>query len=168
MGGGVQKGQERGEATKTPQNQNTAKPIYLSLHYEKATHRHTGSYGLYLESNTIKQRFGELLKKLSEEGKVVLLIDEYDKPLIDYLDDLDTAKDNQKTLNSIIKDSDPYLRFLLVTGVYKFSKVSIFSDLNNLQDITVHPAYNELCGYTQPELEHYFEDRIEQLCKQRA
>ncbi|MCO6491777.1 MAG: AAA family ATPase [Phaeodactylibacter sp.] len=89
-----------------------------------------------LEAATIKQKFEELLKKLSVQGKVVLLIDEYDKPLIDYIDDLDKAKENQKILKvfySIIKDSDPYLRFLLVTGVSKFSKVSIFSDLNNLQ-----------------------------------
>ncbi len=130
------------------------------------------TFQIKFEREGISLRFRELLEKLAaRNNKVVLLIDEYDKPLIDYLHDLDRALEHQKILKSfysIIKDSDPYLRFLLVTGVSKFTKVSIFSDLNNLQDITVHPAYNELCGYTQLELEHYFEDRVQGICRQKG
>lgn len=90
---------------------------------------------------------------------MVLLIDEYDKPLIDYLDDVPQAKENQQTLKafySVIKDSDPYIELFLLTGISKFSKVSLFSDLNNLYDITFDRRFAALLGYTQVELEQYF------------
>ena len=113
-----------------------------------------------LVSTTLKSVFAELLEKLAKQhGKVVLLIDEYDKPLIDYLDDIPQAKANQQTMKtfySVLKDSDPYLEFLLITGVSKFSRVSIFSDLNNLFDLTFDRSASTLLGYTQTELEHYF------------
>lgn len=120
-------------------------------------------HGVELEEETIKSRFSELLQKLSAQSKVVLLIDEYDKPLIDYLEDLDKAKAHQlilKTFYSIIKDADPHIEFLLITGVSKFSKVSVFSDLNNLEDITIDWRFASMYGYTQTELEHYFEDYL--------
>ena len=114
----------------------------------------------------ISQLFEELIKKLSKQNQVVLLIDEYDKPIIDYLDDLQQATEHQKILKSfysIIKDADPYIRFLMITGVSKFSKVSIFSELNNLTDLTIHPKFTTLVGYTQEELEHYFEEGFQEL-----
>ena len=78
-------------------------------------------HGLTLVSTTLKNVFAELLEKLAkQQGNVVLLIDEYDKPLIDYLDDIPQAKANQQTMKafySVLKDSDPYLEFLLITGV---------------------------------------------------
>ncbi|MEZ4849790.1 MAG: AAA family ATPase [Bacteroidia bacterium] len=123
-------------------------------------------YGIVLEKPGFSQQFGELIKKLSEKNKVVLLIDEYDKPIIDYLDNLPQAFEHQRILKSfysVIKDSDPYLRFLFITGVSKFSKVSIFSELNNLLDLTTHPKYTTLVGYTQEELEHYFDEWINEL-----
>lgn len=117
-------------------------------------------HGLTLVSTTLKNVFAELLEKLAkQQGNVVLLIDEYDKPLIDYLDDIPQAKANQQTMKtfySVLKDSDPYLEFLLITGVSKFSRVSIFSDLNNLFDLTFDRSASTLLGYTQTELEHYF------------
>ena len=116
--------------------------------------------GIALQAKTIDRQFDELIRKLAQrDGKVVLLIDEYDKPLIDYLDDIPLAKANQqvmKTFYSVLKDSDPYLQFLMITGVSKFSKVSIFSDLNHLKDLTLDRHYATLTGYTQAELEHYF------------
>jgi hypothetical protein len=120
----------------------------------------SSQWGLALQETEIDRQFQELLQQLSSRhGKVVLLIDEYDKPLIDYLDDIPLAKANQqimKTFYSVIKDSDPYLEFLLITGVSKFSRVSIFSDLNNLYDLTLDRSTATLLGYTQTELEHYF------------
>lgn len=117
-------------------------------------------WGLTLIPGEIDRQFRELLRQLAtRDGKVVLLIDEYDKPLIDYLDDIPLAKTNQqvmKTFYSVIKDSDPHLEFLLITGVSKFSRVSIFSDLNNLFDLTLDRSTVTLLGYTQAELEHYF------------
>jgi len=124
-------------------------------------------FNIALKENTIKSRFAELLKKLSiAKDKAVLLIDEYDKPLIDYLDDMDKAKAHQgilKTFYSVIKDSDPYIQFLLITGVSKFSKVSVFSDLNNLRDITTSRISNNLVGYTEEEVKSYFEPYIGEI-----
>jgi hypothetical protein len=119
---------------------------------------------IQLESEGASGLFYELIKKAATkyQNKVVLLIDEYDKPLIDYLapEEIEQAKTNQqilKTFYSVIKDSDPYLEFLLITGVSKFSKVSIFSELNNLRDISIKPAYANLVGITQKEVEDNFE-----------
>ncbi|SEB08972.1 PD-(D/E)XK nuclease superfamily protein [Thiothrix caldifontis] len=132
----------------------------LEVALQEGLQYHANRYQLALLSNTAKSQFAELLEKLATQyGKVVLLIDEYDKPLIDYLDDIPLAKANQqvmKTFYSVIKDSDPYLEFLLITGVSKFSKVSIFSDLNHLKDLTFDRHAAALTGYTQAELEHYF------------
>ena len=114
----------------------------------------------FANTDSIARMFAELLEKLAkQQGKVVILIDEYDKPLIDYLDDIPLAKTNQqvmKTFYSIIKDSDPYIEFLLITGVSKFSRVSLFSDLNNLYDLTLDTRHAALVGYTQSEVEQYF------------
>ncbi len=114
----------------------------------------------FANTDSISQMFAELLETLAkQQGKVVVLIDEYDKPLIDYLDDMPLAKTNQqvmKTFYSIIKDSDPHIEFLLITGVSKFSRVSLFSDLNNLYDLTLDIDSANLLGYTEPELTHYF------------
>ena len=123
-------------------------------------------FGLELTSNNYDQKFKELIEKLSTKNKVVLLIDEYDKPIIDYLNDLPQAESHQQILKSfysILKDSDDYIRFLMITGVSKFSKVSIFSELNNLTDLTIHPKFTTLVGYTQAELEHYFEEGFQEL-----
>ncbi|MEM7128149.1 MAG: ATP-binding protein [Chloroflexota bacterium] len=116
-------------------------------------------HGIQLDGTTVKTMFAELIRKLSKKGKVVLLIDEYDKPIIDYLDDIAQAtahRDILKTFYSVIKDSDPHIEFLLITGVSKFSKVSIFSDLNNLTDITLNRRFASLTGYTQEEVEQNF------------
>ena len=121
---------------------------------------------IVLKKQGVSQLFEELIKKLATKNEVVLLIDEYDKPIIDYLDDLPQAKENQKTLKSfysIIKDTGSAIRFLMITGVSKFSKVSIFSELNNLTDLTIHPKFTTLVGYTQAELEHYFAEELEEL-----
>lgn len=129
-------------------------------------------HGIVLESNTIKNQFGELIYTLGQKkGKVVILIDEYDKPLIDYIDQIDRAREHQKILKtfySVIKDSDPYIQFFMITGVSKFSKVSLFSDLNNLTDITLHPNYVALTGYTPAEVEHYFGDAITALAERNG
>ena len=122
--------------------------------------------------------FKELLRKLNEKlGRVVVLIDEYDKPLIDYLSkqDLPRAHANQKSLKlfySVLKDSDPYIRLLLITGVSKFSKVGVFSDLNNLFDVSLTSKCNTLVGVTQEELETTFgaaiDDRERKMGRDRS
>lgn len=135
----------------------------LALRLEKIA----AAFGITLQSESNPLRFQELIEQLyAHLGQVVVLIDEYDKPILDNLHDLPMADKYRETLKSfysILKDADPYLRLVLLTGVSKFSRVSIFSELNNLKDLTMHPKYAVLLGYSQTELEFYFSDRIEQL-----
>ena len=130
-------------------------------------------YGIALRDDSLKNQFEELLRKLAEtKGRAVLLIDEYDKPIIDYLGgEIEQAKENQQILKnfySVIKDSDPYIRMLFITGVSKFSRVSIFSDLNNLNDITMSPRHSTLLGYTQSELEHFFAEYLPSFAEENG
>ena len=124
-------------------------------------------FGFELSGEGIGLRFQELLVKIREKyGRVVILIDEYDKPLIDFLsnEELPRALENQRILKSfysVLKDNDANLRFLLITGVSKFSKVGVFSDLNNLEDITLAPLAKTLVGITQEELELHFGTAID-------
>ncbi len=141
---------------------------YLTLGLENALHNTLDEtaqrYGVELVSETYDGKFKELMRKLAPIGKVVVLVDEYDKPIIDYIGkDLPQALANQnifKTFYSVLKDSDDYLELVFITGVSKFSKVSIFSDLNNLHDITLHPKFSTIVGYTQTELEANFEEHL--------
>ncbi len=125
-------------------------------------------YQIEIENTTIKSIFNELIIKLSKIEKVVILIDEYDKPIGDYLEkeELDIAVKNRdilKNFYSTLKGLDSHIRFFFLTGITKFAKVSIFSDLNNLDDLTLHPKYGALVGYTQTELEFYFFDKLKEI-----
>ncbi len=120
------------------------------------------NYDITLIETALKSKFSELIQALHEKyGKVVILIDEYDKPIIDFLEDntLDIARQHRLVLRdfySILKSADPYLRFVFITGITKFAQVSLFSHLNNLNDITLDERYATLTGYTQAEIESYF------------
>jgi hypothetical protein len=125
-------------------------------------------FGVQLSDGTAKEKLRELILAVNALGApVVLLVDEYDKPLIDYLDkaELEQAKTNRSILKNFygsLKASEvrSALRFFLITGVSKFSQVSLFSDLNYLIDLSLHSGINGLVGYTQEELLAYFEDHI--------
>jgi Predicted AAA-ATPase/PD-(D/E)XK nuclease superfamily len=126
---------------------------------------HAKQYQITLETEGIGRQFQELLQKLyTKTGrKVVVLIDEYDKAIVDFLEDPTTAETNRDILKSfygILKPSDEYIEFVLLTGVSKFSKVSVFSDLNNLNDISLDEDNAAIAGITQSEVEHYFAQEI--------
>ena len=109
--------------------------------------------------------FQQLIRAAHEQHgrQVVLLIDEYDKPMIDNIDDMALAKQMLKQLHSfysVIKATDEHLRFVMLTGVSKFSKVSIFSGLNNLKDISLNPDYSSICGYTEADLKEVFGEHL--------
>ncbi len=107
--------------------------------------------------------FRKLIFELGKINKVVILIDEYDKPIIDHITNKELSLQNRNLLRdlySVLKAYDQHIKFCLLTGVSKFSKVSVFSGLNNLQDITLNENYSTLCGITQNELEAYFDDRL--------
>ncbi len=106
-----------------------------------------------------------LIKKAYQKYKmpVVVLIDEYDKPILDNIENPEQAekiRDLLANFYGVLKGLDEYLRFVFLTGVTKFSKVNLFSKLNNLEDITIDKRYSALCGYTQEELEKYFSGHL--------
>lgn len=122
--------------------------------------------GLTLDSKAGSNALQELVQKLHQKTnqKVVFLVDEYDKPILDVIDEPEKAKRNReilKDLYSSIKNLDTKLRFVFLTGVSKFSKVSLFSGLNNLDDISLNPLYADICGYTQLEMERAFSEHFD-------
>jgi hypothetical protein len=123
-------------------------------------------YKIRLVETDFQEQFKELLEKLSKKhGKIALLIDEYDKPIIDYLEksDFEQSKVNRLILRdfySVLKNADTSLELVFITGISKFAKVSLFSHLNNLTDITLSKDYAAITGYTQTELEFYFDDYL--------
>ncbi|MFN5238327.1 MAG: AAA family ATPase, partial [Bacteroidota bacterium] len=112
----------------------------------------------------ISNKFEYLIQESARGGKVVVLIDEYDAPIIHFLGtDIDKATGNREILRefyTVLKNNDSYLEFVFLTGVSKFSKTGIFSGLNNLTDLTMHPQFATMLGYTQEELEYYFSEAI--------
>jgi len=110
--------------------------------------------------------FDNLIKEayLKYNQKVVILIDEYDKPILDNIEDTPVAtlmREELKNFYSVIKGADEYIQFVFITGVSKFSKVSLFSGLNNLNDITLDKNYSTICGYTQNDLETTFKEHLQ-------
>ena len=128
-------------------------------------------YGIKYRHNSYPGKFLELIKKLGQEKPVVILIDEYDKPVIDYLerDTFKKAEENREILKSLyagIKDLDKYIRFFFLTGVSKFSRVSIFSDLNHLTDISIAKDYAVLLGYTEQEIKKYYNEYLKKAARE--
>jgi hypothetical protein len=123
------------------------------------------NHGIELKSSYARDKFRELIITLSSKGKVVVLVDEYDAPILEYLaKDIGKAYENRDLLKgfySVLKDLDTSLELVFLTGVSKFSKIGIFSGLNNLEDLSMHPAYATMLGYTQQELETNFSDEID-------
>ncbi|MBD5278570.1 MAG: AAA family ATPase [Bacteroides sp.] len=129
-------------------------------------------YDITAEADTVAGRFSQLIRKVAESTgrRVVILIDEYDKPLIEIEHNKELFEKNQQILKSFfgnLKSMDEYIRFAFITGVARFSKVSIFSDLNNLKDISITDAYADVCGWSEQELISYFRPGIETLAQER-
>jgi Predicted AAA-ATPase/PD-(D/E)XK nuclease superfamily len=121
-------------------------------------------FGIDLATTDSKSRFQELICTLGQTKRVVVLIDEYDTPISDYLEtDTDLAlvnKDILKEFYTVLKENDNFVELAFITGVTKFAKVGIFSDLNNFTDISMHRDYATMLGFTQQELETNFDDYI--------
>ncbi|MCJ8268983.1 MAG: ATP-binding protein, partial [Psychrosphaera sp.] len=124
-------------------------------------------HGIELTLNSYEQRFAELVIKLHQkyQKKVVLLVDEYDKPILSHLNKptLAAIKETINGFYASVKSLDEHLKFVFITGVSKFAKVSVFSGMNNLTDISMDNRYATLCGITQQELETHFEGQIKTL-----
>ncbi len=116
-------------------------------------------YGVPLGASDPQQALRLLIRALARRNRVVVLIDEYDKPIMDNLDDVAEARRIQDILRgfyTVLKRMDPYLRFVFLTGVTRFSKVGVFSGLNNLKDISMDDRYATMLGITHQELQRAF------------
>ena len=136
------------------------------IHY--CLDKHYEDYQIENKYKLVNLRFEELIRKLHDkyQQRVVILIDEYDKPILDNITNTELAikmREGVKNLYSVIKDCDEWLEFVFLTGVTKFSKVSLFSGLNNLTDLTLDRRYAEICGYTEKEILDVFTDRLEDV-----
>jgi Predicted AAA-ATPase/PD-(D/E)XK nuclease superfamily len=126
-------------------------------------------YGYTLQSTNAKEAFRELILEFSKSNKVVVLIDEYDKPITDTLDDPTKRSEHQATLKSVygvLKPMDAHLHLVLLTGVSKVGKLSLFSDLNNLTDISLDREFALLCGYSRDEIKQHFMPWLEPIREQ--
>jgi hypothetical protein len=144
---------------------NTAEDLRTHIH--SILNEYAQKYDMTLTSETFAKRFKELLTKLQDKTgqAVVLLVDEYDKPILNNLKKpvLGEIKAVISAFYAAVKAQDKYLRFVFITGVSKFAKVSVFSGMNNMTDISMDNAYTTLCGVTQQELEHHFDGAIDDL-----
>lgn len=147
-------------------------PEDLERKIREQLHINQAALGLSCTEPGIEGCFAELIRQAhaATAQRVVVLVDEYDKPILDNLTRPDTARivrDGLRNLYSVIKDSDAHIRFAFLTGVSKFSKVSLFSGLNNLRDITVSRDYSALCGYTDADLDAVFAPELAGLDRER-
>jgi hypothetical protein len=122
------------------------------------------NHQIQLVAKSARDRMRELIIALSGPRKVVVLIDEYDAPILHYIGvNVEKSVENREFLKefySVLKEMDEHLELVFLTGVSKFSKTGIFSGLNNLTDLSMHPRYATMLGYTQEEVEHYFSENI--------
>ena len=126
-------------------------------------------YGADELCQTISDRFKHVLEAAEEQTgkKAVVLVDEYDKPMLDVLG-IEQEQINRETLKgfySTFKEADAHIRFVFLTGVTKFSQVSVFSGLNNLKDISMDSRYDSICGITEKEMYKYFDQSITELAE---
>lgn len=146
-------------------------PQDLAQTMHKQLEDHEREFDLPARYPDIRSRFADLIAAIhAKTGQgVVLLIDEYDKPILDNIWDQPGAlamREGLKDFYSVIKDSDASIRFVFLTGVSRFSKVSLFSGLNNLNDITLDTRYSSLCGYTDDDIDTVFAPELPGLDRQ--
>ena len=136
----------------------------LNRHLEKWEEAYDSPYG----ERDLEERFLQVVEcAYRKTGKrVVILVDEYDKPMLQAISNEALQSEYRATLKAfygVLKSCDRYIRFAFLTGVTKFGKVSVFSDLNNLKDITMLPQYSTICGITEQELHDNFDDSVKEV-----
>ena len=145
----------------------------LELALDAQLTRWEAERGVEPGSKSLGDRFWSLLATAHARTgrRCVVLVDEYDKPLLEAMDDPALLERNRAVFKSffgVLKGADEHIRFAFVTGVTKFSKVSIFSDLNQLRDISLNADYAGVCGVTEDELEHAFPDETDALAEEQG
>ena len=143
-------------------------PEKLASKLNLSLSRYESVYGRNPEADTLSSRFGHLIQAAERKTgrKVVILIDEYDKPLTDAIED-DPLKENfRKELAGfygVLKGNDAHIRFAMLTGITRYGHVSVFSGLNNLNDISLDDSYNAICGVSESEFHRYFEPSVKEM-----
>ncbi|OOC39635.1 ATP-binding protein, partial [Thermosipho melanesiensis] len=122
-------------------------------------------------NNNLPTRFGNLIEELNAKyrERVVILIDEYEAPILEHINNKKEAEKIRSFLREFykkIKTKDEYIKFVFMTGITKFTKTGVFSALNNLNDISLNKKYSQMLGYTQEELEYYFKEHIEETARE--
>jgi len=151
---------------------NFAEPGWLAEDVAEQLDALAKTADIALGGGSAPARLRRLIAALRERAgrRVVVLVDEYDKPILDALERHEVARANRdflRGLYSVVKSCDAHIRLSLLTGVSKFSKVSLFSGLNNLTDITLAPAYSAICGYTDSDLDATFAPELPGLDRNR-
>ncbi|CAK8725097.1 AAA-ATPase-like domain-containing protein [Candidatus Electrothrix laxa] len=126
--------------------------------------------GITLKGFDSQSRLDNLIRQMGRDRQVVILIDEYDKPLIDNLENLAEARKIQRLLKdfyTVIKSMDQYVRFVFITGVSRFTRVGVFSSMNSLLDLTMHPDFAGLLGLTEEEIKHSFQGYLTRFAKEK-
>ncbi|MDR2424529.1 MAG: ATP-binding protein, partial [Prevotellaceae bacterium] len=142
----------------------------LNVALDSVLRAYEDKYEVTFIASELSIRFSNLIRTIYEKTgkKVVVLIDEYDKPLLNTIEKLTINDDILRALKGfygILKSADQYLKFVFLTGVTKFSKVSVFSDLNHLEDISLNDNYSGVCGISETEIKAYFEPEIANLAE---
>ena len=130
-------------------------------------------YGAEPSERSFSLRFAGIVRRAYEKTgeRVVVLVDEYDKPILQAIGNeqlQDQLRNSLKAFYGVLKSADAYIRFTMLTGVTKFGKVSVFSDLNNLEDISMSEQFSGICGISDKELHDYFDDEIGELAKRNS
>jgi len=138
----------------------------LDLRLKALIQQNKDRLGIHYDSFDIEDNFSKLISETASKygQRVVVLVDEYDKPMLDNLNEPLVAaeiRDALKGFYGVLKEQDTNLQFVFMTGVTKFSKVSLFSGVNQLSDITIDKRYSSICGYTDNDLKQYFSEYLE-------
>ena len=173
---GLEAGRLKNEWTKHPVfhfDMSTAKhldeeQLLRTLGYKLSAYENAFGKDESISEGDVNARFERLVKVAAEQTgeKAVVIIDEYDAPLLDVMNDqqrLAPMRQIMRNFYSPIKSLDPYLRFVFITGINKFAQLSIFSELNNLQNISMMPEYSAICGISQSELESQMKESVRRM-----
>ena len=142
----------------------------LKIHLHEIITTISEEHSIKINVTSLEFRLEMLVKGLAKNGRVVVLIDEYDKPLIDNLHNQEVAEGNRRLLQDFfgaLKSLDEYIEFTFITGISKFSKVALFSGANHLEDISMDAQYAAMMGYTQEELVQYFGQYVQAIVQKK-
>ncbi|MEL6152958.1 MAG: AAA family ATPase, partial [Bacteroidota bacterium] len=149
----------------------TTTPATLKKGLTEALEDSAALYGLTVSGSSLQSQLKRLITAMAKQAPVAVLIDEYDAPITAHLDNAEIAQANRAVLRDFfgtLKNLERSIKFTFITGISRFSRVSLFSEANHLKDITMHPDYAAIAGYTETELRQAFEEHIQAIARGRG